>query len=377
MTKIPDAFKTHPAVFAVGNNYQIMVPVKYSVIMWVKVGTQCYYDDSNGILRSEVTTHRVTVPMDELDREKKYTICYRKIIDRKPYYPELENEVQTEYDFYPVGDKETVVAYHISDAHNAVEHPVKAAKTFENMGKNIDFLILNGDIPNHSGKIEYFDNIYQIVSDITHGSKPALFSRGNHDTRGIYSENISDHTPTEQGNSFFSFRLGSLWGLVIDCGEDKVDEAPPYGGTICCHAFRERETKYIKSLITRAHKEFLAEGVKHRVVVCHVPFTEHFEEDIFNIEEDIYRYWAQLLKEFIRPDVMLCGHTHRAEIHEPGCEHDVYGQPCTIVIGSKPSETGGECYHFVGAGIEFRKDEIEVFFTDSDGNHVGGGVIKK
>ena len=204
-----------------------------------------------------------------------------------------------------------------------------------------------------------------------------IFSRGNHDTRGIYAENIAEYTPAENGNSYFSFRLGSLWGLVVDCGEDKVDDYPAYGGTVCCHDFRKRETKYIENIIKNAENHYLAEGVKHRIVVCHVPFTQLFHEDIFNIEEDMYRNWAKLLKENIKPDVMLCGHTHTIEINEPGGEKDVYGQPCTIVVGSKPESENYVCYYFAGAGVEFKKDEIEVTFTDSDGNTVGTGTVKK
>lgn len=57
MKNIPDAFFTAPVVYAVGNSYQIMVPVSCETLMWVAVGDRCYYDDSNGILRSAVTTH--------------------------------------------------------------------------------------------------------------------------------------------------------------------------------------------------------------------------------------------------------------------------------------------------------------------------------
>ena len=69
--------KTAPAVFAVHDTYQIMVPVSCECVMWVKVGNECYYDDSNGILRSAVSMHRISVPVDELDKSGKYTVCYR------------------------------------------------------------------------------------------------------------------------------------------------------------------------------------------------------------------------------------------------------------------------------------------------------------
>ena len=71
--------------------------------------------------------------------------------------------------------------YHIADAHNMVDEPVASARAFG----DIDFLVLNGDLPNHSGDINNFTTIHRIAAEITSGEKPVVFSRGNHDLRGI------------------------------------------------------------------------------------------------------------------------------------------------------------------------------------------------
>ena len=57
MKNIAENLKTHPAVFAVGCDYQIMVPVKERCIMFVEVNGERYYDSSNGINRSETPVH--------------------------------------------------------------------------------------------------------------------------------------------------------------------------------------------------------------------------------------------------------------------------------------------------------------------------------
>ena len=93
MALLPE-FKTAPAVFAVGNEYQIMVPVKSDLLFWVTVGGDKYYDHSNGIIRSSVRMHRVHVPMDKLDSAGRYTVGYRKIKERKPYFTETEEPVE-------------------------------------------------------------------------------------------------------------------------------------------------------------------------------------------------------------------------------------------------------------------------------------------
>ncbi len=357
-----EVFKTYPAVFAVGNTYQIMIPVTCETLMWVKIGENCYYDDSNGILRSRVTVHRICVPMAELDNSGEYTVCYHKVIERKPYCTETENLCEKNFKFSPVNG-EIIKAYHISDAHNMVDLPVAAAKNFEKEYGKLDFLILNGDIPDHSGDIENFDSIYRIVSEITGGNFPTVFSRGNHDLRGVCAENLADYTPCENGNSYFDFRLGNIWGIILDCGEDKSDDNEAYGHTICCHNFRLRETKYLEEIIKDADNRYNSEGIDYKLVISHVPFTAKHPEP-FNIEEELYIHWAKLLKENIKPDLMICGHKHTLRIDKVASENDAFGQPCTVVVASEPHL--GENKYFAGAGFILENGDIKVVFNDNE-----------
>ena len=357
-------FQTSPAVFAVGKEYQIMIHVDYEAIMWVRVGDKTYYDSSNGIMRSHTIVHRVSVPMEELNSAKRYTVYLRRVIDRKPYFPVTAEAEEQEYVFRPVPG-EHVRAYHIADTHNHVEEPVKAAKAYG----EIDFLILNGDIPNHSGEEKNIITVYQLVSEITHGNIPTVFSRGNHDTRGKLAEKFADLTPCLNGCSYYTFRLGTIWGLILDCGEDKLDTNDEYGHMVCCHDFRERETQFIKQVIMRAEEEYADPEVTHRIVITHIPFTRRFV-DIFDIEQEIYAQWTAMLREHIKPHTILCGHTHKLAIYECGTEMDAYGQPCPVVVGSEPV-LNQQPISYAGVGLAFSPKGIEVTFTDNTGAQRG------
>lgn len=359
-------FKTNPVVFAVNNTYHIMIPVTKPSVMQVRIGEKCYYDESNGIKRSEVSIHRVIVPKDELDKAMEYTVTEQVIVDRRPYFPETEKPVESTFKFQPVR-KSNARAYHISDAHSYDKAAIRAAKAYG----RFDFLILNGDIPNHSGTVENMETIYNIAASLTEGRIPTVFARGNHDLRGIYAESFEQYTPSDNGKTYYTFRLGGIWGLILDCGEDKDDSSPEYGSMVCCHEFRIRETEFIKRVITNAENEYLADGITHRVVVVHNPFTRRYEPP-FNIEEDIYSEWARLLKEHIKPDLMICGHKHTLAINEPGCEYDALGQPCTVVVGAtvKNGDEKNEAY-FAGTGFKFSDSSIEVTFTDSEEKILG------
>ncbi|MBR5156435.1 MAG: metallophosphoesterase [Clostridia bacterium] len=365
--------KTKPAVFAAGNNYHIMVPVNVPTLMWVKVGDKCYYDASNGIMRSEVKVHTMLVPMDILDKEKKYTICVRKIIERKPYFTEVEDVVEYPFDFKPVSG-ENVRAYHIADAHTMVEFPVKAAKTYG----DIDFLILNGDLPSYITTEEDVFVVYEIAEKLTGGNIPIVFSRGNHDMRGVGAELFAQCTPCVDGKSYYTVRLGNIWMLILDCAEDKPDDHEAYGHTVCCHDFRMAQTEFIKDVIKNAENEYNADGTEHKMVIVHNPFTCKLKPP-FDIEEDIYKEWSKLLRDSVKPRLLLCGHTHKLAVNEVGGEKDAYGQPCTMVVGAEPEiydPKVSDKKSFKGAGLCFKNGEIEVTFTNCSGEVLGTHTIK-
>lgn len=351
-----NAIKIMPAVFAVGNSYQIFIPLECDAIVSIAVGDDMYYDHSNGIMRSNSLLHRVEIPMDKLDNICEYTVICRKMIDRKPYFPVSEEPICETFKFKPVTGS-NIHIYHIADAHNMEEQPIAAGQYF---GDELNLLILNGDIPNHSGKIENFNSIYRIAYGITGGNIPVVFSKGNHDTRGIYAEEFDRYTPCDNGRPYYTFRLGSLWGMVLDCGEDKLDTHEEYGNTVCFHGYRLKETEFIQSVIQNSQNEYAAEGVEHRIIVCHIPFTRQFYAP-FNIEENIYGEWTRLISDHVKPEIMLFGHTHRYGVYKVGGEYDYYGQSCPAVIGSQPlfKENG-----FIGCAVTLSNNEPEVIFND-------------
>lgn len=367
--RLPGIFATAPAVYAVGSDYQIFVPVTDESLMWVKVGSETYYDHSNGVLRSHSSTHRMIVPMAVLDAEKEYTICFRTVNERKPYRSDVSDVECVTFPFRPVTGPEIRI-YHIADAHNCVTAPVAAGSYF---GNDLDLLVLNGDVPEDSGNIGNFKTIHEIAGQLTKGSIPAVFSRGNHDTRGIYAEALAEHTACNNGVSYYTFRLGPLWGIVMDCGEDKCDDHEEYGHTICCEAFRQQETAYLKQVIANAEKEYAADGIQYKVVISHVPFGSNLEAP-FDIEIETYREWCRLLKEYVKPHLMMAGHIHNAYVVHPGDPKDHNGVPCPMAVLSK--KKGGEPGYFAGGAVTLSPEQIEILVTDMEKNILSSEIIK-
>lgn len=372
---LPTHLRFFPAVFALKDCYQIIVSTTEETVASIRVGERVYCDESNGVLRSKRYAHKIEIPMEELDRWREYTVLTRKVLDRsEPHMPSTEALPDCTFAFTPVADKQELKFYHLADVHNHDDVALLAGAYF---GDELDALILNGDIPNHCGRTEKFDTVYHMISELTHGSLPCVFARGNHDARGACAEVFGDYTPTYNGKTYYTFRLGAVWGMVLDCGEDKPDDHIEYGGTTCFHAFRERETDFIKSVIKNAENEYLADGVKYKLIVSHVPFT-HVDAPPFDIEQDIYREWASLLREHVKPDLALHGHLHIARVWYPGDKSDHLGQPCPAVIGSSLRRTvvnEEKTWQFTGCALTVDTSNKKAHVTFN--NNMGEIILDK
>ena len=361
-TRMPE-LKCTPAVFAVKDDYQIMAMARSELLFWVTVDGENYYDHSNGIIRSSTRMHRVNVPVEKLDAAGEYTVNYRRIIDRKPYFPTTEDTVSQTFEFRGLPKEGPIRMYHLSDTHGRFTLPSKASTYF---GDDLDLFILNGDIPDHSGDIKNFDLIYELCEAATGGARPCIFSRGNHDTRGFFAENIAEYTPTEEGRSYFTFRLGRVWGIVMDCGEDKTDDHAEYGGTVACHQFRREETRYLEKVIKHPEEEYDAEGVEYRLVIVHNPFSYTICHP-FDIEQPLFKHWLDLLGDNARPQVMISGHLHGTFVSEIGGKIDSKGQICPVIVGSRDIlDENRKKVSFLGCAMTIDGDKMKVEFTNSE-----------
>ena len=339
-----------PAVFVVGNEYQIIFLTSTRGLGWIEIEGEAFTDEEGGLPQYD-SVHKIPVPGEKLNRAGAYTVVYVEYADKKPYYPVGEEKIRKEYRFYPVNG-ENFRLFQFADTHARVDSPLKL---YRETG-DCDLILLNGDINEHSYSIENFHTSFALAAGSARGEKPVLYSRGNHDTRGYAAQELLDYIPTDfrggRRETFYSFRQGALWGVILDCGEDKYDTNIEYGGTIRFDPFRKRETEYLRSLVASKEREYAAPGVKHRIAICHVPFVEHFPFP-FDVASDVYECWTELLGE-MGIDLLFCGHMHEAYFipaHTPEKRNAAF--PTAVCsIPSKKLPDGGETY--VGGLIEVK-----------------------
>ena len=322
----------YPCVYAVGNEYQIAINTDCHGIAWIECGGNTYRSSEGGLMISETLIHKISLPMAVLDAAKSYRICLRPLPERRPYFPELGPVESHKFSFRPVDPSRPVRMYMLADTHSRVEEPLRALRQYG----DIDLLILNGDVPAESKTPEDIRAIFTLTGEAAKGEIPVVFARGNHDYRGRLATELTKYIGTREGRTYFTFRLGGVWGLVLDCGEDKDDTHPEYGGMVDCHSMRLAQTAYIEDVIARADEEYLAPGVTTRLVVTHLPFPTKLVErngEPFDIERDIFARWTALLNG-MKPDIMLCGHEHRMHVFDKGDPGLRFGAEFPVVVGS-------------------------------------------
>lgn len=337
--------RTDPCVFVVGEDYQIIFLTVTNGIGWIEIDGKRYTDEECGLLKYGMV-HKIPVPGEALNSSRSYTVVFIEYKEKTPYFPKGEEKLRREYKFYPActDSDGSFRLFQFADTHARVNTPLEL---YRSCGE-CDIILLNGDINEWSDKIEHFYTSYELAGAAAKGERPIIYSRGNHDTRGHSAELLADYIPTAfrdgRRETFYSFRQGALWGLVLDCGEDKYDYNEEYGGTVFFDAFRERETRYLESLILNADKEYNAPGVKHKIAFCHVPFVEHFNFP-FDVADEIYGKWTALLNQ-MGIDLLLCGHMHRAYFIEPHDSrmHDAAFPTAVCSIPSSKDENGREYY---------------------------------
>ncbi len=311
-----------PSVFRVGNDYQILFRTQEMGIGWIEINGERYTDEECGLLKYG-KIHKISVPGKALDEAKKYTVVFVEYKQKPPYFPKGTETVHDEYEFFPcTGDDFTL--FQFADTHGAIEAPLESYRKFVESrdGRDADVIVLNGDINDSSNTIECFDVSFALAGESVHGTRPIIYSRGNHDTRGHAAELLPDYIPTVfrggRRETFYTVRMGGLWGVVLDCGEDKYDTNEEYGGTIFFDNFRKRETEYLESVFADAENEWNAPGVTTRIAFCHVPFIEHFKFP-FDVGGEYYEKWTSILTK-MNIDVLVCGHMHKAYFVEPHTE---------------------------------------------------------
>jgi hypothetical protein len=124
-----DFLKFNPAVYVIGEEYEICVALEEFGLVTVKVGDEIYYEDNSGVLPTEKLYARIRIPQEALNKAKSYTVIYRKTIERKSYWSTLGEEQTVFYNFKAPKKGKNLNIYHVPTFTTALNrqkrlHPI-------------------------------------------------------------------------------------------------------------------------------------------------------------------------------------------------------------------------------------------------------------
>ena len=189
----------------------------------------------------------------------------------------------------------------LNDIHGKADYMTRLCKSVD--FSKLGFVAFNGDM---SSSVESGEQLFKAYLDASVSlfatGTPILFTRGNHETRGVFADSLGDYFPGQDGRFYGIYRYGDVCILLLDCGEDKPDDHAEYNGLADYDAYRTEECEWLKRAVRS--DEFLSASA--RIVLLHIPPMAEAWHGSVHLNE----LFVPVLNE-AGIDLMLCGHYHR------------------------------------------------------------------
>ena len=304
------------------------------------------YDESGGRLKSDSYIHSINVPFEHLDNNT-YKIGSQRVVEQYSYGSRTGKTITSgEYKFIPA-KTENMTCLVITDWHTRLERAYDAVS----YAGDYDAVILLGDSsPGVDFEEQVVNNVVEFGGAVSKGTKPVIYARGNHETRGEYAGEILDALGLNE--FYYTADVGGVSFVVLDSGEDKVDTHPEYGGMTEYKKYRENMIDWLKTVKVKNEKV---------VAVCHSWAISDIEKDLSLAGwNELYRLGAGLI---------MSGHLHQCRFIGQGVEAEkemtsLYPDITGYIAGG---DMNGE---YVASVVTFGEKEIIIKAIDNSGKTV-------
>jgi predicted phosphodiesterase len=336
------------------------VTLSAPAIAWLEIladekGTvhQTIFDTADGMHRANDTIFKFQILVQNANL--RFRIKAKEVITFDPYKIEYGEEIETlEYTtacYLPSGaahqDSETLRCIVLNDIH---ENPTSYSDLFAiSSTKNPHLLLLNGDLLHYvRDQGDLIQKFLQPLSSTLHVRIPFLLVRGNHETRGAYAKHIKTYFDFPQQRYFQSFRMGSVYFIVLDSGEDKPDDHAVYAGTTDFYSYRLQQAEWLKTVLQSDERA----GASHTLVISHIPW---WHSDDWHGTMHCKSSFHQNIQD-AGVDAVISEHTHKYGFYKPNEDHNYY-----VIIGGGP-KPGNRTLVEITAGnrrlrVNLRKDD--------------------
>lgn len=246
------------------------------------------YDHTAGRLNSDSKIHSINIPYEHL-RNNSYRVGSVRVIAEFGYGSRLGKEAVSEEYTLKYNDSENQTWLVISDWHTMLN---KAYTAVDYLGDYDSVIFLGDSAPTADNEDDAIKNTIEFMGNISGGEKPAIYVRGNHETRGAYANDLPSVLGLDE--LYYTLNVGDYSFIVLDSGEDKEDSHSEYGGLTAYGDYRKTMVEWLKTAETDSDKV---------IALSHAWEISQVENDLAVTSwNEIDRMGARL---------MISGHTHQ------------------------------------------------------------------
>ena len=248
-------------------------------------------DHTTGRLDCDSLIHSVQVPYEHL-KNNTYKVGSTRVIEEFGYGSRLGAEVVSQEYTFTCNESDNQTYLVISDWHTMLD---EAYSAISYLGEYDAVILLGDSAPNVDYEKTVVENTVVFGGKVSGGTKPVIYVRGNHETRGDYANDI----PTALGLDvlYYTADIGPYSFLVLDSGEDKIDSHPEYGGLTDYGSYRAEMIEWLRT----------AEATNDKVITLSHSYR------ISDVEQELSDAgWDEIDR--IGTRLIMSGHTHNCRL---------------------------------------------------------------
>lgn len=347
----PYKFASEPVVIDTGKEYSVVFATNdygTAYIEYTYEGKDYKITDNTaGRLNSDSKIHSVDVPYEHL-KNNSYKVGSTRVVDEYSYGSRLGKTVVSKEYTFTCNESDDQTYLVISDWHAMLD---KAYSAIEYAGEYDAVILLGDSAPNVDFESDVIKNTVNFAGKVSGGTKPVIYVRGNHETRGDYANDL----PTALGldELYYTTDVGPYSFIVLDSGEDKVDSHREYGGLTDYASYRAEMVEWMKTATTANDKV---------IALSHA-------WQISTVEEELcLSAWDELDR--IGTRLILSGHTHTCRLlskDADGKEGEIFTAHPDI-IGYMDGGKSGKNY--IASKLTLSKDGFTIEAYDNLGQEV-------
>ncbi|SHE71791.1 purple acid phosphatase family protein [Pedobacter caeni] len=281
---------------------------------------------TDGMVDANDRLHKVSLQELKPGTIYTYKVYAKEILSYEPYKITYGETIESStYEFTTLALNPAEVSLLImNDIH---DRPQSIPQLMALNGNDpYDFVFFNGDIFDYqTDENQIIKNMINPCTTAFASTKPFMYVRGNHETRGKFARQLPAYFHNLDGGQYFSFTRGPVHFIALDTGEDKEDNHPVYAGLIDFDTYRKKQAIWLETqLKSKAYKK-----AKFKVVIMHIP---HYHSGDGHGTLHCREVFGPLFNKY-KIDLMICGHTHTYKVHPPEEGHQF-----PIIIGGGPKD---------------------------------------